>query len=154
MRARLQHLGDDRCRFGGPTHDAKARGQLQLRAVAVRLLEPCGQSLLVERDGRSLLARGVARTRQLEHEPGVTRVSIDEMLRVGDALSVVGQLPERCDLRLALVLTARGHDLATDGAGVVDGAALLTDPAVDLGTLRVAHECKHVSVVSVRHECP
>ena len=43
-------------------------------------------------------------------------------------------------------------DLAADGAGVVDGAALVADPPVDLGALGVAHEGEDVTVVRVRHE--
>ena len=149
---RLEHVRDEPLGLGGTPHDAQARRELELGAVPVRLAQPSGEGLLVETDGALLVTHRVLDAGQLEDEAGVARMAVDELLRSSEPTLLVVALPQRRDLGLELVLAASGDDLAADRPCVVDLAAVLADPAVHLGPLRVAHQGDDVTVQRVRHE--
>ena len=65
---------DDRHRLVDPADVAQARGELQLGTVPVRLAQPGGQGLLVERHRGLLVAGAVVRPGQLVGDPGVAGV--------------------------------------------------------------------------------
>ncbi len=144
--------GDEALRLCSASHDPQARRQLQLGAVPVRFAQAAGQSLLVQTDGALLVAQRVLGASQLEDQPRVPGVTVDELLGRDEPSLPVVRLPERRDLALELVLTPRGDDLAPDRPRVVDLATVRADPAVDLGALRVAHERDDVAVEGVRDE--
>ena len=121
--------------------------------MPVRLTQPAGQRLLVER--RWLPARrrrrpcAPASSKSRRGSPGW---SLDELLGRRDA----GRSSSDCHSAAISDSSSCSPRAATTlrrmRAGIVDGAAVLGDPGVDLGALGVAHEGEDVAVDRRRDE--